>query len=245
MSFETPLRPVRPPLLDRLRLRRDLRRLLRGVDRPAFHEVRRRCAESWPTARRSKYWQLERQLAKNLRRAYRLTLDRPPRALSVLDLGAGFGYFALVCGFYGHRVRALDADDSGLAPPGSLYQAVADVLGVERTLWTIRPFQRLPQTGERYDLVTGFAVLFNEPEGERAWAAAEWRFFLADLADRVLAPGGRVFLSLNRRPDGCYLDAEVEELFRLAGAEIDGRDVYIPSLDPARLSARRDAVHEA
>lgn len=146
-----PLLPARPPLLDRLRLWRDLRRLLRRVDRPALNRLRRRCRERWPGAVDSKYWQLERQLAKNLRRAYRLGLHRAP-------------------------------------------------------------------------------CLFYEPAGERPWGAAEWRFFLADLAERVLAPEGRVLLSLNRTRQGRYLDPEVEQLFRSVGGEIDGRDVYFPGL---------------
>jgi hypothetical protein len=215
-----------------MRLRRELRRLLGQVDRPALEALRRRCGADWPAAQHSKYWELERQLAKNLRRAHRLGLDRPPPGRAVLDLGAGFGYFACVCGFYGQRALALDFDDSDLGPPGSLYEAVTRVLGVERRLWTIRPFRPLPETGARYDLVTAFAALFNEPAGDRPWGAAEWRFFLADLAGRVLAPGGRVFLSLNRTRDGRYLDAEVEALFRDAGAEVDGRDAYFPRLRP-------------
>lgn len=232
MSATLPLHPVRPPLLDRLRLRRDLRRLLGELDREALEAIRRRCRDDWPSARHSKYWQLERQLAKNLRRAYRLGLDRARRRAEVLDLGAGFGYFARVCDFYGHRALALDLDDSDAGPPGSLYDAVTRVLGVERHLWTIQPFQPLPDTGRRYDLVTAFAALFNEPAGERAWGAAEWRYFLDDLTGRVLTPGGRAFLSLNRDREGRYLDPEVEALFRAAGGEVDGRDVYFPRLGP-------------
>lgn len=228
--MHSPLHSARPPLLVRVRLRRDLGRLLRQVDRPALEAIRQRCRDDWPSARDSKYWQLKRQLAKNLRRAYRLGLDRTQRPIDVLDLGAGFGYFARVCSFYGHRPLALDLDDSTGIPPGSLYDAVARVLGVRRHLWTIRPFQPLPDTGRRYDLVTAFAALFNEPEGERAWAATEWRYFFDDLAARVLGPGGRVFLSLNRDREGRYLEPEVAAMFRALGGEIDGRDVYFPRL---------------
>ncbi len=223
------------PLAVRLRLWRDLRRLLARIDRGRLDEVRRRFGEQ-PEAANSKYWRLDRQLAKNLRRAHRLGLDRSDRRLAVLDLGAGFGYFAAVCGFYGHSALALDLDDASPEPPGSLYGAVTRVLGVERVLWTIEPYRPLPETGRRYDLVTAFAALFNEPATERPWGAAEWRFFLADLAGRVLAPDGRLFLNLNRCRDGRYLDDETAGLFRAAGAEIDGRNVSFRGL-ASRLAA--------
>lgn len=224
------------PLAVRLRLWRDQRRLLARIDRGRLDEVRRSFRERSPEAAESKYWQLDRQLAKNLRRAHRLGLDRPPRRLAVLDLGAGFGYFAAVCGFYGHSAIALDLDDSHPEPPGSLYEAVTRVLGVERLLWTIEPHRPLPETGRRFDLVTAFAALFNAPATERPWGAAEWRFFLADLAGRVLAPDGRLFLNLNRYRDGRILDDETAALFRAVGAEIDGRNVTFHGL-PARLAA--------
>jgi len=225
----SPLSPA-PSLLDRLRLRVDLQRALRRIDRPALAAVRRRFQDTCPAAYESKYWRLEGQLQKNLHRARRLGLHRPPGGLSILDLGTGFGLFPFVCRQYGHRAVGLDLEDGA----DSLYRLVTGVLGVERLLGTIRPGEPLPAGNRRFDLVTGFAVMFNDPEGE-PWGAEQWRRFLTDLAERRLAPGGRVFLSFNRDRSGRYLDPATDALFRSAGAEIAGRYVYFPTLDPADL----------
>jgi SAM-dependent methyltransferase len=215
-----------------VRLRLDLRRALGRIDRRALAAVRGRFRESCPAAYESKYWRLERQLLKNLHRAWRLRLHRPPFGLSILDLGTGFGLFPSVCRLYGHRAIGLDLEDEA----DSLYRLVTGVLGIERLLGSILPREPLPVGDRRFDLVTGFAVLFSNPQGE-PWGAGEWRYFLADLAGRRLAPGGRVFLSFNRDRCGRYVDPETEALFHGAGAEIAGRDVYFPTLDPASLRA--------
>jgi hypothetical protein len=227
-----PLDPEPPPLLDRLRLRRDLWRALRRLDRRALVALRRSFRDSCPAAYESKYWRLRHQAAKNLRRAHRLGLHRPPAGLAVLDLGTGFGLFPFVCRLYGHRAIGLDLEDA----EGSLYRAATAVLGVERLLGPIRRHRPLPVPDRRFDLVTGFAALFHDPPGEETWGAEEWRFFLGDLAGRLLAPGGRVFLSLNDDRHGRPFDAETAVLFRTAGAEIAGRDVYFPALDRGALS---------
>ena len=229
----TPLLPA-PSLLHRAILRFDLRQALRQIDEASLAEVRLRFRNSCPGAYESKYWHLDGQLLKNLHRAWRLRLRHPPFGLSILDLGTGFGLFPFVCRHYGHRAIGLDVEDQS----DSLYHLVTGVLGVERLLGTIRSREPLPVAGQRFDLVTGFAVMFNDPQGE-PWGAGEWGYFLADLANRRLAPGGRVFLSFNRDRNDRYFDRETETLFRSVGGEIEGRDVYFPSLDPAVLGAER------
>ena len=65
---------------------------------------------------------------------------------------------------------------------------------------------------------------------------AEWDFFLDDLA-KHLAPGGRVWLELNREYDGTFYTAELKESFLKRGATIDERKVIFNSGVPALVSA--------
>lgn len=214
----TELLTATPGPLSRLRQRLDAWRIREGIDRAAFQGLRERYRAEHPEAYESKYWSLDQQLRKNVRRAHRLRLHRTRPDLRILDIGTGFGYFPLVCRHYGHRALGTDLDDwAGL----HLYQDVTTLLGVERVVAPIVGGQPLPTFGGRFDLVTGFACLFNRPPGQRPWGAAEWEYFVEDLASRHLEPGGMLFLMLNRGPDGEPLDAESRHFFLRRGASID------------------------
>jgi SAM-dependent methyltransferase len=219
----------------RLRQRLDALRIRRGIDRRAFHELRERYRAEHPEAYDSKYWSLDQQLRKNVRRACRLRLDRPRPSLRVLDLGTGFGYFPLVCRHYGHRALGTDLDDwAGL----HLYRDVTALLGVERVVTPILGGRPLVPIGGRFDLVTGFACLFDRPPGRRPWGAAEWECFVEDLAAHHLEPGGRLLLMLNRGRDGALLDAESHRWLVARGATIEGATVFFSALGAPAAALR-------
>lgn len=213
-----------PGPLSRLRQRLDALRIRSGVDRAAFRALRERYRAEHPEAYESKYWSLDRQLRKNVRRAYRLRLHRTPPGLRILDLGTGFGYFPLVCRHYGHHVLGTDLDDwAGL----HLYRDVTTLLGVERVVAPIVGGQPLPDLGRRFHLVTGFACLFHRSPGRPPWGAAEWEVFVEDLVARHLEPGGTLLLMLNRGPSGEPLDAASRRWFLARGAAIDSATVCL------------------
>jgi SAM-dependent methyltransferase len=213
-----------PGPLSRLRQRLAARRIRQGIDRAAFQALRERYRAEHPEAYESKYWSLDQQLRKNVRRAFRLRLHRTRPGLRILDLGTGFGYFPLVCRHYGHHAVGTDLDDwAGL----HLYRDVTALLGVERLIAPIVAGQPLPDLGGRFDLVTGFACLFDRPPGEPRWGRAQWESFVEDLASRHLEPGGMLLLMLNRGPGGEPLDAEARRWFLARGAAIDSTVVCL------------------
>ena len=115
------------------------------------------------------------------------------------------------CSNWGTRVWALDID---VFP---LFTELLDLLRVERRVWTIRPYEPLPDLGRKFDLITAFSIDFNrESKRDWWWGPAEWAFFLDDLK-RHLNPGGRIFLGLNPREDGEYYTAELREFFLSSG----------------------------
>jgi SAM-dependent methyltransferase len=216
--------PANPDWRSRWALRRELRKAAAGIDRAAVEAARKRF-DAWAAAYESKYWDLEHQLAKNLLRARRLGLHRPPADLRVLDLGTGAGFFPFACRFYGHRATGMDLDDSD-GP--SIYRELTGILRVERRLHSIERFKPLPALDGTFDLVTGFAVQFNNPAQGETWGADEWRHLLEDLSENVLAPSGRVYFELVLDRTGHFWNPGVGECFEEAGGRLAGREVYFP-----------------
>jgi hypothetical protein len=65
----------------------------------------------------------------------------------------------------------------------------------------IEPKEPLPAAElGRFDLVTSFRAQFNfNSDEKRLWNLDEWAFFLDDLRDHVLKPGGRFALKLAKQ----------------------------------------------
>jgi hypothetical protein len=63
-------------------------------------------------------------------------------------------------------------------------------------------------------------ICFNNHKHADLWGVPEWNFFLDDLT-KHLAPGGRVWLELNREYDGTCYTPELKQLFEQRGAQID------------------------
>lgn len=167
-----------------------------------------------------KYLDPMRQVKRNLRRISELELHgRPP--LRVLDLGCGAGYFLKICGILGHDpVVGLDLDEN------PIYRDVVAALGVTRTIGRIEPGKAVPIEDGPFDLITAFAVCFNDHNGECPWGEAEWGFFLDDVAQRLLSPGGHLLMKLNPRdrPPGAgqFTSPEVAAAFISWGLQLDG-----------------------
>lgn len=155
-----------------------------------------------------KYFNAPYWLRLNVARALFLNLNKV-RPLSILDVGAGFGYFPYAAHFYGHRVLGLDV------PEDTLFTRASAFLGVERVEHIIEAEKKLPDMGRKFDLVTAFQVCFNGHHEGQLWGCEAWDYFLSDLYDSHMNEGGRVYMEFNWSPviQGWLPDAVVE-LFR-------------------------------
>jgi SAM-dependent methyltransferase len=190
--------------------------LLAKIDQAGLAELEARYASS--TEHYAKYADVKRWLRLNIVRAQDLKLHRcPPR--SVLDLGCGGGFFLFVLRHLGHSGLGLDID---VFP---LFTELVDLFRVERRVWTIRPYEPLPDLGRKFDLISAFSIDFNrESKRDWWWGPSEWAFFFEDLR-RHLNPGGRIVLGLNPRRDGKYYTAELHEFFRNLGASVERENI--------------------
>ena len=166
----------------------------------------------------SKYLDLEKRLRLNIKRAQDLNLQRlPPH--EILDIGCGGGFFLFVAQSLGHRGLGLDV--SGIP----VFDRLIDLLGVDRMVYKVIGFEKLPDFGRKFDLITAFATAFH---GSRAddwrWDEAEWDFFLTDLKDN-LKPGGRIFLDLNAAYDGQYYTPQILDGFLQHGGKVERNHV--------------------
>jgi SAM-dependent methyltransferase len=173
----------------------------------------------------AKYADVRRWLRLNITRAQDLKLHRcPPK--SILDLGCGGGFFLFVCQQLGHTTIGLDIDEF------PLFTQLLDLFRVERRVWTIKPFEPLPDLGRQFDLITAFSIDFNRiSKQDWWWGPEQWAFFLDDLK-RHLNPGGRVFLGLNPGgPNKEFYTPELFEFFLSRGAWVERENVLFPPRD--------------
>jgi SAM-dependent methyltransferase len=169
----------------------------------------------------AKYADVRRWLRLNIRRAQDLKLHRCPQK-SVLDLGCGGGFFLFVLQHLGHASLGLDIDEF------PLFTQLLDLFRVERRVWTILPFEPLPELGRKFDLVTAFSIDFNRiSKQDWWWGPSEWGFFLDDLK-RHLNPGGRVFLGLNPGRNKEFYTPELRDFFLSRGASVERENVLFP-----------------
>ncbi|MGA8656573.1 MAG: class I SAM-dependent methyltransferase [Chthoniobacterales bacterium] len=193
--------------------------LLKGLDPSEFRRLRAKYGVAGETKAWPKYVDERRWLKLAIEQAQELCLDRrkPSR---ILDLGSGAGYFLYVCQHLGHDGLGLDLD----WPP--LYHETFKLLGLQRVIWHIDPFEPLPDLTKSFHLVTAFAICFNAHETDHVWGPQEWGFFLDDLEKNVLEPGGEVFLSFNPESYGHYT-SELREFFLDRGARIERQKVWL------------------
>lgn len=146
------------------------------------------------TATWRKYTHIESYIRLNLRRVYSLGLHKSP-PLSILDMGAGAGFFLYLCKLHGHQVMGFDATDT------VFYQEMHAALDIQCPPLRILPKTPLPSFGKKFDLISSFAVCFHKiPTG--VWSQEDWRFFCTDLLDNHCTEKGRIHLHLNDSPAG-------------------------------------------
>ena len=197
-------------------------RFLRRVDQPAMAALAERHRSALlPGQNWTKYFEAERWLKLNIRRAQDIGVDRSRKyPLRVLDLGSGAGYFLFVVRELGHTGIGLDL------PEPSFYGDIFQEFGLERIVSRVEAFQLLPESllaGGKFDLVTAFSIAFNGHKSPALWRPAEWDFLLNDLRDRFLLPGGRIYFDLNPEHDGSFMTPELRDFFLRRGAKIDRR----------------------
>ena len=194
--------------------------ILARIDQARLAEIQADYANS--REHYAKYADVKRWLRLNVIRAQDLKLQRgPPK--SVLDLGCGGGFFLFVLQQLGHTGLGLDIDEF------PLFARLLDLFQVERRLWTIRPFEPLPDLGRKFDLITAFSIDFNrESKRDWWWGPPEWAFFLDDVG-RHLNPHGRIFLGLNPSKNKAFYTPELLEFFLARGAFVERENVlFLP-----------------
>ena len=141
-----------------------------------------------------KYADLPFWIAHKISRVISLGLDKC-EPLSILDIGCGGGHFPAVCQALGHQVIGIDIQVH-------LYDDICDALGVDRRNLPIYRHKPLPELGRKFDLVTAIWISFDsvgsDAQGNRIyWSIEDWEFFLIDMFDHRLNPGGKIYLELN------------------------------------------------
>ena len=156
-----------------------------------------------------KYFNMNYWLRKNMQRALFLGVNRTQKRMKILDIGAGFGYFPFVSSFFGHDVVGVDL------PGDQLFEEAARFLEVERKHHEIKAMEKLPDLGGKFDMITAFQVCFNDHYEDKPWGMAEWTFFLDDVLDNQLNPGGKLYMEFNfHHTIGGWLPEEVKTLFK-------------------------------
>lgn len=136
----------------------------------------------------------------------------------ILDIGCGTGYFSYFAAKRGHTVYALDAP-----PPlgQDIFFAGQKALGLSMIYHTITPYRPLPELPQACTLAVSFSPHFYQPKTEQFWREPEWRYFLKDLANHMVADG-TIYFHLNMvasRPDfGPFGTAETQNLFESLGS---------------------------
>jgi len=131
------------------------------------------------------------------RRAQQLKLDTCP-GMSILDIGAGPGFFCWAAKNLGHTAVAIQPSKG---ERGINFSAFMQFFGIPQSAQFVKPQialvrdQSLPE-GMRFDLVTAFAITFNR-SGRAWWTTEDYLAFLEDIRRNFLKPGGRVVLKFN------------------------------------------------
>ena len=138
--------------------------------------------------------------------------------LKVLDIGSGFGYFAIV-GMAYTGSNCIELADV----PDPVYDAVTSVLGLSKYEVDVRAFTliQIQNNDKRYDLITCYRIVFDKWNG--FWEEEEYRFFLHDLQS-LLNKGGSIVLGFNDRRENKFMKWAAP----LGAQWINNHDVLIP-----------------
>ncbi|HEY5778586.1 MAG TPA: methyltransferase domain-containing protein [Terrimicrobiaceae bacterium] len=211
----------------------DAKPFIDAIDRDAFNAIKERYYNPNDGVSPKKYLNLENWMRTNVKRVRDLRLKKAPPRLRILDIGCGSGYFLHIAKCLGHDVLGLDLDRE------PIFRETISLLGLQRMIHRIEPFQVLPDTGPPFDLITAHMTRFNWYEEGTPWGTQEWEFFLNDLASR-LTTTGRLQFDLNALPDGRHMEPELRRYFFSKGARIDRRRI---NLNPPFAVKRADLAH--
>ena len=208
--------------------KRDLKKILNSVDKTNFNLIKQKYKDASPYPGYSKYLDIEKWMNMDLWHANILNVHKQ-KNLNILDIGTGAGYFPFVCKYYGHTVKSMDLD---IIP---MFNELTDILDVNRTVFEIEEYKKLPEFDIKFDLITAFGVCFNnhlqtkfyKEEKAKVWDIEEWKFFINDVFENHLNTKGRIFLRLNGEGNGTFYTEELKNYFLSLGAKIDGERVLI------------------
>lgn len=182
-----------------------------SIDQAKFRDViARHSSEGYDSY---KYFDKQLWLRSKMMRVVELGLDKSAPS-SVLDLGCGAGYFLYCCKYLGHDVHGLDL------PHYEFYRDMIALFGISRTGFRIEPHQSLPPLGRRFDVITAHQICFNGHKTENLWGVEEWDFFLNDLEENHLNPGGMIALEFNEEPSIGFYTKEVRKYFESRSTRI-------------------------
>jgi SAM-dependent methyltransferase len=225
-AYASARRRVKQWVIGRAPSRFDVAKITATIDREKFQEIKDRHAMDDPGDAWPKFLDIQPWMGINLRRVRDLRLDLGDRK-RVLDIGCGTGYFLYICQYLGHEVLGMDLDEErGFAE-------MTDLLAVKRVIWRIEAYRPLPDLGRRFDVITAHMICFNGHKSDKLWKIFEWEFFLNDLLENQLEPGGQVCLELNREYDDSLYTPELKAYFEARGADIHTQRVHFNPLQPA------------
>jgi SAM-dependent methyltransferase len=209
------------------------------IDQAKFHEVvAQHRSEGYDSY---KYFDKQLWLRSKMMRAIELGLDKAAQA-SVLDLGCGAGYFLYCCKYLGHNVHGIDLPDY------QFYRDMITLFGLSRTGFRIEAHKPLPLLDRRFDVITAHQICFNGHKTERLWGVQEWHFFLNDLGENYLNPGGTIALEFNEEPSIGFYTRELRKYFESRSARIfRGRVIFSSDSPHSQLppASRRIVATEA
>jgi hypothetical protein len=92
--------------------------------------------------------------------------------------------------------------------------------GIERTEAEIRPYRGIPPLGTRFDLISAHQICFNGHASSELWGVKEWDFFLGDMRENHLKPGGMIALEFNEEPSNEFYSGELRQWFEAQDARM-------------------------
>ena len=203
-------------MIRRLRYPLNPQRFIDNINAEALDAIKAKYFNPNDKVTSRKYLDLDEWMSTNTKRIRDAMLRPAPPRKRVLDIGCGTGYFLHIARTLGHDVLGMDI------PGHKLFDEVCGLLQLPRCLHTIKPWQKLPELGAPFDLVSAHMTCFNRYEDGRRWGPDEWAFFLDDLQTR-LTPTGVIHMDLNAEQDGSHMAPALRQFFIDRGAKVDRR----------------------
>lgn len=166
-----------------------------------------------------KYLDVDLWVYECLKRVYELGLNTGGKK-EILDLGTGAGYFPYICNYYGHHAEALDVPDN------DMYNQIIKELEIKRYGQYIQAYKNI-DVDNKYDLVTGYMICFNNHKSPNLWHIKEWEYFLKSLSERNMKPGAEIFLSFNPESEEEPVSKELLSYFASHNGKINEHQVFL------------------